>query len=73
MARWRPAKPITEMAQAKGGDVPDISRLKAGQFYAESEGFSFQKLQTPLCLSHHPESALAAEEVINRARKGSVP
>ena len=27
-----------EMARAKGGDVPDISRLKSGQFYAAGEG-----------------------------------
>jgi DNA helicase HerA-like ATPase len=60
-----------EMAQAKGSDVPDISRLKAGQFYAAREGLAFEKLQTPLCLSHHPKSALTVEEVINRARKGS--
>jgi hypothetical protein len=60
-----------EMAQAKGGDVLDISRLRAGQFYAASEGLAFQKLQIPLCLSHHPTSALTAEEVISRACGGS--
>jgi len=60
-----------EMAQAKGGDVLDISRLRAGQFYAASEGLAFEKLQIPLCLSHHPASALTAEEVISRASRGS--
>jgi DNA helicase HerA-like ATPase len=59
-----------EMAQAKGTDVPDISRLKAGQFYAASEGLAFEKLHTPLCLSYHPKSALTAGEVINRAKQG---
>jgi hypothetical protein len=59
-----------EMAQAKGGDVDDISRLKAGQFYVASEGLAFEKIQTPACLSCHG-GALTAEDVIERARKDS--
>ena len=35
------------MAQAKGGDVPDISRLRTGQFYVALEGTSLVKTQTP--------------------------
>lgn len=57
-----------EMAQAKGGDVPDISRLRTGQFYVAVEGSPFVKAQTPLCLTHHPASPLTTEEVVNRAR-----
>ncbi|MDI1463349.1 DUF87 domain-containing protein [Catellatospora sp. KI3] len=57
-----------EMAQAKAGDVLDISRLSAGQFYAAGEGMPFQKLAAPMCLSHHPSSALTTEEVLERAR-----
>ncbi|MEV0459264.1 ATP-binding protein [Catellatospora methionotrophica] len=57
-----------EMAQAKAGDVLDISRLSAGEFYAAGEGMPFQKLATPMCLSHHPSSALTTEEVLERAR-----
>jgi hypothetical protein len=57
------------MAQAKGGDVPDISLLKSGQFYAAIEGTSFTKVHTPLCLSYHPSSPLTTEEVIERARQ----
>jgi Helicase HerA, central domain len=57
-----------EMAQAKGGDVPDISRLRTGQFYVALEGTSLFKTQTPLCLSHHPKSPPTAEEVISRAK-----
>lgn len=57
-----------EMARAKGGDVPDISRLGPGQFYASGEGFSLRKVQTPMCLSYHPSSPLTTEEVIDRAR-----
>src|SRR5262249_51931030 len=59
-----------EMGEDKGGRVYDISGLRAGQFYAMSEAFALEKLQTPLCLSYHPKSALTAEEVIQRARKG---
>lgn len=60
-----------EMAQAKGGDVADISLLKSGQFYAAVEGASFTKVHTPLCLSYHPSSPLTTEEVMDRARRNS--
>lgn len=60
-----------EMAQAKGSQVLDISRLTSGQFYASGEGMAFQKIQTPMCLSHHPRSPLTTEEVIERARDRS--
>jgi hypothetical protein len=59
-----------EMARAKGSSVLDISRLTAGNFYATGEGLAFQKLQVPLCLSHHPKSPLTTEEVIARACQG---
>lgn len=62
-----------EVARAKGGDVPDIGRLKAGQFYLGTEGTSFVKAATPLCLSHHPEGPLTEEEVVTRARRGHPP
>lgn len=58
-----------EMAAAKGGDVPNISRLRSGQFYAAVEGAAFEKVRTPLCLSHHPKSPLTTEEVLDRARR----
>ncbi|MFC0533903.1 ATP-binding protein [Phytohabitans kaempferiae] len=58
-----------EMAKVKGGDVPDISRLRAGEFYVALEGEAPQKVRTPFCLSHHPPSPLTEEEVMARARK----
>ncbi len=61
------------MAQAKGGDVPDISRLRTGQFYVALEGTSLVKTQTPLCLSYHPKSPPTAEEVIARAKARADP
>ncbi|MGN9906036.1 helicase HerA domain-containing protein [Phytohabitans sp. LJ34] len=57
-----------EMAKAKGGDVPDVSRLSTGEFYVAAEGEAPQKVRTPLCLSHHPKSPLTTEEVLDRAR-----
>jgi hypothetical protein len=57
-----------ELAQAKGGRLPDIGLLGSGQFYAAGEGFSFVKVATPLCLSHHPKAPLSPEEVVARAR-----
>ena len=60
-----------EMAQAKGGKLPDIGRLTSGQFYAAGEGFSFIKVKTPMCLSYHPKAPLPPEEVIGRANGSS--
>jgi hypothetical protein len=48
-----------------------LNRLRTGQFYAAIEGTEFQKLQAPLCLTHHPKSPLTPEEVIDRARRGT--
>lgn len=58
-----------EMARAKGADVPDISRLGTGEFYASGEGFAFRKMRGSLCLSHHPKSPLTTEEVVERAKR----
>ncbi len=58
-----------EMARVKGGRVPDISRLRAGNFYAALEGKPFYKITTPWCLSYHPHSPLTTEEVLNLARQ----
>jgi hypothetical protein len=60
-----------EMARAKGGDVPDVSRLRSGEFYVAAEGEAPQKARTPLCLSYHPKSPLTTEEVIQRAAAGA--
>ncbi|QLD23190.1 helicase HerA domain-containing protein [Micromonospora carbonacea] len=57
-----------EMARAKGGDVPDISRLTVGEFYLAAEGAAPRKIRTPLSLTHHPRSPLTVEEVLGRAR-----
>ncbi|HWS31621.1 MAG TPA: AAA family ATPase, partial [Actinoplanes sp.] len=59
-----------DMAKAKGGDVPDISRLSSGEFYLAAEGEAPRKVRTPLCLSHHPRSPLTTEEVLERSRIG---
>ncbi|GLZ36579.1 DUF87 domain-containing protein [Actinokineospora sp. NBRC 105648] len=57
-----------EMAAAKASAVLDISRLRAGEFYAVAEGLAFEKVRSPMCLSHHPSSALTPEEVLIRAQ-----
>lgn len=62
-----------ELARAKGGDVPEISRLGAGDFYVAVEGAEFRRLRTLNCLSHHPASPLSRDEVIARARMGGSP
>jgi DNA helicase HerA-like ATPase len=57
-----------ELARRKGGEVSDIARLTSGLFYAASDGMRFDKVRMPMCLSHHPSSALTEEEVLRRAR-----
>jgi hypothetical protein len=59
-----------EMAQAKDSAIPDISRLRAGEFYMAAEGSEFTKTRTSMCLSYHPRSPLSTEEVLERARSG---
>ncbi|MFC8042882.1 ATP-binding protein [Nocardia sp. NPDC057353] len=58
----------TDLARAKGGHVDDIARLGAGSFYGTTEGMGFARLAVPMCLSHHPASALTEDEVLARAR-----
>jgi hypothetical protein len=55
-----------ELAKAKGGGVPAIGRLSAGEFYLATEGSGFQRIRTPMCLSHHPSSPLTEDEVLAR-------
>ncbi|MEV0677847.1 DUF87 domain-containing protein [Actinosynnema sp. NPDC050436] len=62
----------SDLARAKGGRVDDVSRLPAGQFYGATEGTGLSKVRVPMCLSHHPPTALAEEEVLVRARASAV-
>ncbi|WP_200213904.1 ATP-binding protein [Micromonospora coerulea] len=57
-----------QLAEAKGGRLPDIGLMTSGQFYAAGEGFSFVKVDTPMCLTHHPKAPLSPEEVVARSR-----
>lgn len=59
-----------EMARVKGGEVPDISKLRAGNFYVALEGEAFHRIRAPWCLSHHPQSPPTTEEVLELARAG---
>jgi hypothetical protein len=58
---------VREIAAVKGGDVPDISRLKPGLFYIASDAIALQKIATPNCLSYHPKSPLTPMEVLTMA------
>lgn len=58
-----------DLTSRRGGDASDIVRLRAGQFLVSSEALGFRKLQAPNCLSHHPSSPLAPDEVLARARR----
>ncbi|MFI8972014.1 ATP-binding protein [Nocardia asteroides] len=56
------------IAATWGGNVDDIGRLRAGQFYGATEGRAFRKLVAPMCLSHHPPSPPTEAEVLERSR-----
>jgi hypothetical protein len=60
-----------EMARVKGGDVPDIGNLTAGEFSVSLEGEPPRRIGTPMSLSHHPSAPLTDEEVMLRARSRS--
>ncbi|WP_101950086.1 helicase HerA domain-containing protein [Mycobacterium sp. 3519A] len=57
-----------EMARAKGGLMPDISRLRTGDFYVAIEGEAFRRMVAPWCLSYHPPNPLSPEEVVALAK-----
>ncbi len=59
-----------DMMAAKGGAATDIGRLQRGEFYFATEGMTRpRKIETPLCLTHHPANPPGPEEVIERARR----
>ncbi|MCF6199143.1 MAG: ATP-binding protein [Hyphomicrobiaceae bacterium] len=59
-----------DLMRAKGGDGDDIGKLGAGEFYFTTEGMGKPvKINTPLCLSHHPQSPLSEDEVVSRAAR----
>ena len=58
-----------EMAAQKGGDARSIARLQPGEFYATSDAVPFQRVRSPMCLSHHPPSPMTQEEVLALARE----
>ncbi|MET0702306.1 MAG: DUF87 domain-containing protein [Mycobacterium sp.] len=58
-----------EMARVKGGLVPDISKLRAGNFYAGLEGQALHRIRSPWCLSYHPQSPPTTDEVLELARE----
>ena len=58
----------TEFAHVKGGRVPEISKLRAGNFYLATEGEAFHRIRAPWCLSHHSQSPPTTEEVLELAK-----
>ena len=57
-----------EMAAQKGGDARGIARLRAGEFFVGSDMVPFQRVRSPMCLSHHPPSPMTQEEILELAR-----
>ena len=61
-----------EMAAQKGGDARGIARLRPGEFFAASDALTFQRVRSPMCLSHHPRSPMTQEEVLELARARTI-
>ena len=57
-----------EMAAQKGGDARGIARLRPGEFFVGSDLVPFQRVRSPMCLSHHPPSPMTQEEILELAR-----
>ncbi|MGC5247211.1 helicase HerA domain-containing protein [Gordonia sp. DT219] len=57
-----------ELAASKGSPIPDVGRLSTGTFYTAVDGGRFIKVDTPLCLSYHPQSPPTEDEVIALSR-----
>ncbi len=61
---------VRDLIRQKGGSGNDISRLQTGQFYVYSEGFRAPiKVQSRLCLTHHPNNPPSADWVAERAAR----
>jgi hypothetical protein len=60
---------VRELMATEGGSGSDIASMKVGEFYFTTEGAATpEKIKTSLCLSYHPQSPLAQEEVKKLAR-----
>ncbi|MDH3346518.1 MAG: DUF87 domain-containing protein [Desulfobulbaceae bacterium] len=63
-------KTVQDMLQDKGGSGKDVARLKIGQFFLTNEKHNVPiKIQTPLCLSHHPSTPPEENSVLASAQK----
>lgn len=54
----------TEVAQSKGGTPVDLAHLGKGQFYLVADGRATERVDVPMCLSHHPPTAPTSEEIL---------
>jgi DNA helicase HerA-like ATPase len=68
---------IEDLIRQKGGSVQDISKLGTGNFYVYSEKINGEqpkapvKIKTPICLSHHPNSPMDENSVLECARQNN--
>ncbi|SDE07012.1 helicase HerA domain-containing protein [Glycomyces harbinensis] len=59
----------TEVAQNKGGSPVDLAHLSSGEFYLAAEGRATERVDVPMCLTHHPPTAPTAEEILASVRR----
>jgi hypothetical protein len=60
---------IGDQIRQRGGSGNDVAKLGTGRFYFHTEGMSSPaKIQTRLCLSHHPKNPLDDAGILERAK-----
>lgn len=57
------------MAQSRNAVLANLGGLSLGTFYAAGEGTTYNKIQVPICLSHHA-GPLQEDEIVERSRNG---
>ncbi|WP_051703942.1 ATP-binding protein [Glycomyces sp. NRRL B-16210] len=60
-----------EVAQNKSGTPVDFAHLDRGEFYLAANGRATQRVNVPMCLSHHPPTAPTAEEILAAVRRSA--
>jgi DNA helicase HerA-like ATPase len=61
---------VKDQLTQRGASGNDVAKLPRGVFYAFTEGLTAPvKIQTPLCLSHHPSSPPDEAEVLGKAER----
>ncbi|WP_158299713.1 helicase HerA domain-containing protein [Glycomyces paridis] len=60
----------SDVALQTGGSPVDLAHLRQGQFYLVADGKPTERVDAPMCLSHHPPTAPTADEILAAIQSG---